>query len=87
MFCNVNRGKTFGEVIPDIHSNRKRTIIKFEDFNIYNSYYFANKNGLIFLRLNCGIIEYPNTTNDSFEWTHLVSLKSLIDFDIYKDIV
>ena len=87
MFCNINRGKTFGEVIPDIQSYRKKTIIKFEDFNIYYSYYFIDKDSLLFLRLNCGIIEYPNTTNDSFKWTPLVSLKSLIDFDIYKDIV
>ena len=87
MFCNINRGKTFGEVIPDIHSHRKRTIIMFEEFYIYNSYYFADKNGVINLRLNGGIIEYPKESDNPFKWTPLVSLKSLIDFDIYKDIV
>lgn len=87
MFCNINRGKTFGEVIPDIHSHRKRTIIMFEEFYICNSYYFADKNGVIFLRLNGDSIEYHQTYNDTFVWKHLVSLKSFEDYDIYKDIV
>ena len=87
MFCNINRGKTFGEVIPDIHSRRKRTIIMFEEFYIYNSYYFADKNGVINLRLNGCIIEYPKKSDNMYVWRPLVSLKSSEDFDIYKDIV
>ena len=87
MFCRVNRGKTFGEVIPDIHSDRKKTIIKFEDFNIRSSYYFTDKDSLVCLKLNGGIIEYTKDSDNISKWTPLVSLKSLIDFDIYKDIV
>ena len=87
MFCNINRGKTFGEVIPDIPQTRKNIIIKFEDFNIRSSYYFTDKDSFVCLRLNGGIIEYPKESDNPFKWTHLVSLKSLIDFDIYKDIV
>ena len=87
MFCNVNRGKTFGEVIPDIHSHRKQTIIMFEEFYIYNSYYFADKDSFVCLKLNGDSIEYPQTYNDTYVWKPLVSLKSSEDYIIYKDIV
>ena len=87
MFCNVNRGKTFGEVIPDIHQTRKNIIIKFEDLNIRSSYYFTDKDSFVCLRLNGGIIEYPKESDNPYGWTPLVSLKSSEDYIIYKDIV
>ena len=66
IFCNVNRGKTFGEVIPDIKSYRKKTIIKFEDFNILSSYYFTDKDSFVCLKLNGGIIEYPKESDNPY---------------------